>query len=361
MGRAPWGVDVTGRDRAISLHQRHMLITGLSDNGKTAAMRALALWVARDPGADLWIADLKGPAGWAMFDGIADRLVIGPTDEHVIAATEMLEDAVVEMQRRFQVGGSHRPLFVVVDEAQVAYMCPAKDPAKRPFGGQSNDARYLGAVRKIHNQGRAVDVTLWEATQDPTNQNLPVLSREGNHVRASLVVGTEAQAKMALGEAAVAGGAAPQELRRGLDKGALVVAGSGLEMEPWEVAVTVRTHYIDDATATQIAKRALIARQKAQQASTPTADPVDDLAAILAALRGEERVRTTAVLARLVADRPDRYRPWTAATLTAVLTAAGAPPRKRSTMKVSRTDLLAAIVARDAHQTGAMAGGPIRG
>lgn len=49
------------------------------------------------------------------------------------------------------------------------------------------------------------------------------------------------------------------------------------------------------------------------------------------------------------------------APLLPLLVDAGAPPRKRSTMKVSRTDLLAAIVARDAHQTGAMAGGPIRG
>ncbi|PWS48510.1 hypothetical protein DLE01_26850, partial [Streptomyces sp. FT05W] len=39
----------------------------------------------------------------------------------------------------------------------------------------------------VHNQGRAVDVTLWEGTQDPTDQNLPKLVREGAHTRASLV------------------------------------------------------------------------------------------------------------------------------------------------------------------------------
>ena len=75
------------------------------------------------------------------------------------------------------------------------------------------------AARKIHNQGRAVNVLLWQGTQDPTDQNLPKLVREGAHIRASLALGTESQARMALGDKAVDGGAAPHLLRPGLDKG----------------------------------------------------------------------------------------------------------------------------------------------
>ena len=48
-GRAPWGQDLRGDAAALSLYQRHLLITGLSNQGKTAALRALALWLALDP------------------------------------------------------------------------------------------------------------------------------------------------------------------------------------------------------------------------------------------------------------------------------------------------------------------------
>ncbi|RSS84750.1 ATP-binding protein, partial [Streptomyces sp. WAC05950] len=42
-GRAPWGQDLRGDGALISLYQRMLLITGLSNQGKTAALRALAL------------------------------------------------------------------------------------------------------------------------------------------------------------------------------------------------------------------------------------------------------------------------------------------------------------------------------
>ncbi len=54
---------------------------------------------------------------------------------------------------------------------------------------------------------------LWEGTQEPAGQNLPELVREGAHIRVSPVLGTESQARTALGDKAVNGGAAPHLLR----------------------------------------------------------------------------------------------------------------------------------------------------
>ncbi len=146
-----------------------------------------------------------------MFDGLATVLIQGPTDDHVIEATEMIEDGVSEMERRLQAppGTTFPPLILLVDEAQVAFMCPLVDADKRPYGGSKATSRYFMAARKIHNQGRAVNVLLWQGTQDPTDQNLPKLVREGAHTRAALALGTESQARMALGDKAVDGGAAP--------------------------------------------------------------------------------------------------------------------------------------------------------
>ena len=157
-----------------------------------------------------------------MFDGLATVLIEGPTDDHVIAVTEMVEDAVKEMERRLQSPqGQHVPRRS--SSSSTRRRSPtARAPwttDKRPYGGTKATSRYFQAVKAIHDQGRAVNVTTVEGTQDPTNENLPKLSREGNHIRASLVVGTESQAKMALGDTPVDGGAAPHKLRQGLDKG----------------------------------------------------------------------------------------------------------------------------------------------
>lgn len=72
------GQDLRGDAAAISLYQRHLLVTGLSNQGKTAALRALALWLALDRNVEFWIADLKGIGDWAVFEGIAKMLIEGP-------------------------------------------------------------------------------------------------------------------------------------------------------------------------------------------------------------------------------------------------------------------------------------------
>ncbi|MEC4018865.1 FtsK/SpoIIIE domain-containing protein [Streptomyces sp. H27-D2] len=372
-GRAPWGQDLRGDAALISLKQRMMLITGLSNQGKTASLRALALWLAFDATVEFRMADLKGVGDWRMFDGIATTLIQGPTDEHVMNATQMLEGGVEEMARRIELveqSGSNegvtrdmartdrrfRPIVFIVDEAQVAYGSSAVGKDKRPYGGSKATSRYFQAVKKIHDQGRAVNVTLWEGTQDPTNENLPKRSREGNHIRASLVLGTESQAYMALGEQAVNGGAAPHKLRQGLDKGTLVVAGDGLQLAPGQASVTVRTHFIDGKEAAQIADRAKAQRARVTTAGTAAGDDgerLDPLADIAAVLADESRMRTQEVLQLLAERNPGEYRSWKFGDLATVLDGAGAGAHKSGgVMVVGRDRVLAALAARPAEDAG---------
>lgn len=308
-GRAPWGQDLRTDPLGISLYQRHLLITGLSNQGKTRAMLSLALWLAHDPRVEFWLADLKGLAGedWHVFEGIATEpyFIRGPTDDHVRQATEMLEAAVAEMNRRLQDGGSWDPLIVIVDEEQVAFMCPEKDVDGRPYGGTKATSRYFRAARAIHNQGRAVDVLLWDGVQDPTDQNLPKLVREGAHIRATTVLGTEEQARMALGDKAVNGGAAPHMLRPGLDKGVLVVAGDGAPLKPGQSSVTVRTHYVNDEEAQMLAQR-VKARRRARTRIELERDLLTDVADCL---DGQETVRAPDMAQRLRRLAPG-YQPY---------------------------------------------------
>ncbi|MGW0626451.1 ATP-binding protein [Streptomyces sp. NPDC002758] len=326
-GRAPWGVTLRGDPALVTLHQKHVLVTGLSNQGKTASLRALALWLALDPRVEFHIADLKGIGDWRMFLGLATVLIEGPTDAHVMDATHMVEEGFEEMQRRILAGkGSDcPPLILIVDEAQVAYGSGAKGPDGRPYGGEKATSRYFQAVKGIHDQGRAVNVTIWEGTQDPTNQNLPKRSREGNHIRASLVLGTESQAKMALGDTPVDKGAAPHKLRLGLDKGQLVVAGEGLKMAADQVSENVRTHFIDDDAAEEIVSRAKAMRSGVTtlRAVQPDEDrdPLADLATVI--LANEERVRTPEVIHRLKNLAPSFYKDWDGGRLRRVLTDQG--------------------------------------
>ncbi|MEU1692764.1 FtsK/SpoIIIE domain-containing protein [Streptomyces hirsutus] len=350
-GRAPWGQDLRGDAATLSLYQRHLLITGLSNQGKTVALRSLALWLALDKSVQFLMGDLKGVGDWAMFDDLADVLIQGPTDEHVIQVTEMVESAVDEMNRRIQAppGTQFPPLIVLVDEAQVAFMCPAKDEEKRPYGGSKANSRYFMAVRKIHNQGRAVNVLMWQGTQDPTNENLPKLVREGAHTRASLALGTESQARMALGDKAVDSGAAPNLLRPGLDRGTLVVASDGITIPAGQSSITVRTHYIDDAAATAITDRAKALRDGVTTLHTHDRgaehDPLADIAAVIG---DAPRVRTKDVLARLSTRNADAYGGWSFINLKRVLDDADASPYKSDgVMVVARDRVARALTNRD--------------
>jgi len=350
-GRAPWGQDLRGDAALMSLFQRHLLVTGLSNQGKTASLRALALWLCLDTSVEFRIGDLKGVGDWDMFDGLATVLIQGPTDDHVIEVTEMVEAGVDEMERRLMAppGTVFPPLVLIVDEAQVAFMCPVVGPDKRPYGGTKATSRYFMAARRIHNQGRAVNVTLWQGTQDPTDQNLPKLVREGAHIRASLVLGTESQARMALGDKAVDGGAAPHLLRQGLDKGTLVVTGDGIKLTPGQSSMTVRTHFINDAEAAAITDRAKALRAGVTTLSlVPSGEAVDALADIAAVLGDAPRLRTQEVLAKLAAANPGEYREWTFADLRQVLEPLGAAPSKfQGIMHVARDRVLRALGDRD--------------
>jgi S-DNA-T family DNA segregation ATPase FtsK/SpoIIIE len=359
-GRAPWGQDLRGDAAALSLYQRHLLITGLSNQGKTVALRSLALWLALDKSVRFLMGDLKGVGDWAMFDGLADTLIQGPTDEHVIQVTEMVEGAVDEMNRRLMAppGTQFPPLIVLVDEAQVAFMCPAKDDDKRPYGGSKANSRYFMAVRKIHNQGRVVNVLMWQGTQDPTNENLPKLVREGAHTRASLALGTESQARMALGDKAVDGGAAPNLLRPGLDRGTLVVASDGIAMPAGQASITVRTHYVDDDGATAITDRAKALRDGVTTLTViergEDRDPLADIASVVGTA---ERVRTKDVLSRLGTLNADAYGGWSFIDLKRVLDGTGAEPYKSDgVMVVSRDRLTAALANRDGDGSASAAG-----
>lgn len=368
-GRAPWGQDLRGDVAALSMFQRHILLTGASNQGKTAALRALMLWAALDPTAEFWLADLKGVGDWRMFDGLATVLIQGPTDAHVAEACDMVEDGVTEMERRLmkleqsgatdgvtremarKPGSGFHPLFIVVDESQVAFMCPSKDGAGRPYGGTKATSVFFMGCRKILNQGRAVNVHLVLGTQDPTDANLPKLVREAFHIRGALFLGTESQAKMALGETPVDQGAAPHKLRMGLDKGTLVVVGDGIPLAPGQSSITVRSHFVSGKDAIAIADRAKALRKPVTTRSGAEKVEQRDLLLDVESVLGfdETLVKSSEIIIRLRDLDSEAYEGWTQNRLSSELEPDAVIPRKTKdgTMHVDHAEVRAAIEARE--------------
>jgi S-DNA-T family DNA segregation ATPase FtsK/SpoIIIE len=154
---------------------------------------------------------------------------------------------------------------------------------------------------------------------------------------------------MALGDKAVDGGAAPNLLRPGLDRGTLVVASDGITIPAGQSSITVRTHYIDDDAATTITDRAKALRDGVTTLHAIERDAEPDRLADIAAVIGDAaRVRTQDVLKRLALRNADAYGKWSFLDLKRVLDGTGAEPYKSDgVMVVARDRVARALANRD--------------
>ncbi|MCA1704950.1 MAG: ATP-binding protein, partial [Actinobacteria bacterium] len=258
--RLPWGVTMRAEQIMVGMLQKHWLIGATSKQGKSTVLRLLALGLALDPTVELHVADLKGDGDWSMFKPRAATLIEGSADEHAEATTEMLERGVAEVARRYDAkrtvgivgaiprelsrrrGSGFHPIYLIVDECQVLYGAP------HPIGGAKDDARAWRAAKKLHDQARAVNVHLLQATQRPDDRTLPARVREGAHVRCALNVPNHETAKMILADAADRG-ARPQDLRPGADAGTVVATGEVEDIPKGQAFAIVRTHYVSTKDA----------------------------------------------------------------------------------------------------------------
>ena len=330
----PFGVTMRSEHVGVSMLQRHWLIGATSKQGKTTVVRLLALGLALDPTVELRIADLKGDGDWTMFAPRATVLIEGQGDENEWATCRMLEDLVEEYKDRYErkrqlgikgpitrelsrrKGSGFHPIYAIVDECQVLYGAPP------PVGGKKDDSRAWKAAKAIHDQARAVNIHLIQATQRPDDRTLPVQVREGAHVRLALYVPNETTARMVLADA-VDRGARPQDLRPGLDRGKIVLTGDIDAIPEGQAFLLLQTHYVATEQAYQVIERAMEILTRHGRTVEPTVEieaqvERDFLTDLEVAMQGEVRTRTTVLLARL-AQIDVTYEGWDYQRLTAEL------------------------------------------
>jgi len=363
--RVPWGVTMRSDQVSVGMLQKHWLIGGNSNEGKTATLRLLALGLSLDVTVELRIADLKGDGDWRMFKPRAATLIEGSSSERCTETVEMLEWAVGEVRRRYdkktdagivgpiprelsrREGSGFHPVWVFVDEAQILYAEP------HPIGGTKDDARAVKAAKFLHDQARAVNVHLMQGTQRPDDRTLPARVREGAHVRGSLFVSKAETAQMILGDAADRG-ARPQDLRSGADAGTVVVTGPLEDIPKGQAFIIVRTHYVNTKDAYGVVERAMVLLRKSGRSVGPILDAdedteaVDHLANIAAVMDGQARMHTHGVLKRLAELDRVEYESWTFTDLKAAMAAEGVSARKlHGVMTVVADDVTQALASRD--------------
>jgi S-DNA-T family DNA segregation ATPase FtsK/SpoIIIE len=344
--RLPWGVTMRAEQITVGMLQKHWLIAATSKQGKSSVLRLLALGLSLDPTIELRIADLKGDGDWSMFAPRAVVLIEGSADEHALATVEMLEGAVTEVARRYDAkraagivgdiprdvsrrkGSGFHPIYLIVDECQVLYGAP------HPIGGVKDDARAWRAAKKLHDQARAVNVHLLQATQRPDDRTLPARVREGAHVRCALNVPNHETARMILADAADRG-ARPQDLRPGADAGTVVATGEVEDIPNGQAFAIVRTHYVPTKQAYTVIIRAMaIIERTGRGISTDEAtepEPARDLLADVATvLDGSGKQRSADVLHQLRARWETAYGDWSAQQFATALENHGVEVKKRS-------------------------------
>jgi S-DNA-T family DNA segregation ATPase FtsK/SpoIIIE len=344
--RLPWGVTMRAEQITVGMLQKHWLIGATSKQGKSTVLRLLALGLALDPTVELYVADLKGDGDWSMFKPRVVTLIEGSTDADAEATAEMLEWAVEEVARRYDAkraagivgaiprevsrrkGSGFHPIYLFVDECQVLYGAP------HPIGGAKDEARAWRAAKKLHDQARAVNVHLLQATQRPDDRTLPARVREGAHVRCALNVPNHETAKMILADAADRG-ARPQDLRPGADAGTVVATGEVEDIPNGQAFAIVRTHYVSTKDAYTVISRAMAILNRAGR-TLITNHPADSeparnlLADVQTVMDGNDKLRSTDVLYQLRARWEPTYGGWSAQHFATALEDCGVEIKKRS-------------------------------
>jgi S-DNA-T family DNA segregation ATPase FtsK/SpoIIIE len=205
---------------------------------------------------------------------------------------------------------------------------------------------------KVVKKARKCGITLIFATQSPTAASIPKDLTRNCSNGVALAVADQVANDGLLGSGKYRQGIRATELRPGEDRGTAVTIG--LTANQFELVNGFYVAYDEDRDdLTPIITRAMalldgatVPASVGPDSEEDTEAAADHLGDIYAALRGEARVRTQIVLARLAERNPGEYEDWTFQNLAEALAAHGLAAGKSDGIKVVR----AADVARALHE-----------
>jgi S-DNA-T family DNA segregation ATPase FtsK/SpoIIIE len=352
----PCGRSQRGQVLDAPILERNYIIGGMPGQGKSTWIRTLCLGCVLDPTVELKVFVFASNPDFDPFTPRLSRYIKGDEDEAIEAGLAELRWLREEVTRRGKllerhgaakitrrladrVSGLH-PMVVVFDEAHELF-------EHSIFGTEAGQLAI-----KVVKKARKCGITLIFATQSPTAASIPKDLTRNCSNGVALAVADQVANDGLLGSGKYRQGIRATELRPGEDRGTAVTIG--LTANQFELVNGFYVAYDEDRDdVTPVITRAMALLDGAgvpasvdPDSERDTEPAADHLADIHAALRGEARVRTQVVLARLAERNPGEYEDWTFGNLAEALAAHGLTARKSDGIKVVR----AADVARALHE-----------
>lgn len=344
----PLGWDPRGTLVEITLMYSNLLVGGIPGSGKTSAALAVALGVALDPTAELWVYELKGSGDLGSVRPVCHRYVSGDDDEDVEATVEGLRSANAEQRRRKKfIQGlptsevpegrrTSRELAAKYPEQNLEPMVVIIDEAQELFTHEEHGKEAEALCARLIKKARAYGIILVLLTQDPDAKSLPPSVSRNAGTRFCLAVMDWRANNNVLGTSAYA---------RGLRANTISAkeVGTGIlakQRDSW----TARAAFIKQTEADEIGKRALALRTAAGTLSGEAAGEQvahEDASTIVDHLRaiwpeGASAVHSHRLVEALAAYRADLYETW----LDTDRPLGEMGPEERDRVKVARSTAL---------------------
>lgn len=370
----PFGQDARGNRVAVPVMWQSMFFGGLPRRGKTFSQRLLTAAGLLDAYVRHYVADGKGGADWKAMKAVAHRLVMGAEDDAIEALKAMLQELLVEMERRFallrDLPTSVCPEGKLTPEIMVKYNLPVIfvtiDELQEYFTAMEREDReqVINDLCRVARRGPAAGFVSNFASQRPDAESVPPKLREIITIRYSTQVVDRTSSDMVLGKGKAAQGADASVLSEDHKGVGVLVTGPAS-------FVTVRADYLDGTGFAALCAKGRALREAAGQL---TGDAAGDVTAaadaagmtvapivsdVLEVMRHSPRMFTTDLLAGLVNLDEDTYGDLNAERLAADLEAAGVK-RTSKQVKISgangagyqRRDIEAAVPAEILLSTG---------
>jgi S-DNA-T family DNA segregation ATPase FtsK/SpoIIIE len=324
----PFGLDARGVLVTLPLIWSSMLIGSIPRQGKTVAMRTIAMAAALDPFVKCVFFDGKGGKDFKVFELLAHRYGSGVRRAVVEHLVEVLQELVEEMERRYErfqtlpddvcPDGKITEAISRNKRLDMPLICIFVDEIQRYLQHKEHGKTILELLAELAKVGPAAGIMLIAATQRPDAKVIPEELRANFSVRFALKTMSYQASNVILGPSASKAGLDASTLLR-QHKGVGILLGSDDGELAERGAQRVRTHWHDLPVARQIAERGRQLRIDAGTLSgvaagevlvqeRPVATLLDDILA--AFLPGEERLWSEAICSRLAEANPDIYSGW---------------------------------------------------
>lgn len=357
----PIGITQRGDVVLMPIAGSNAVFGGQPGQGKSNAVRVAVAGVALDPLCEIRVHVFALNGDFDAYQPRLSRYEKGATAEHVASATEHLQQLYDEVGRRegrlAELGAKKLTRAIAEKHPDMRPMLVGFSECHELFSHAEHGKLAADLAINVVKRGRKTGLSTVFDTQSSRADAIPSQLVENVGFNGCFAVKTWRSNDGFLGDGSFQAGIRATELRFNVDRGTMVATGATDEL--FEI---VRTFFIkvdDDAgwdQATEIIERAmaqLAPGTPVEGAATPAApadpqaDPLADIAAVLAGLK---RLRTQEVLQQLTERDRGTYASWTPGQLKAYLADQDPPVRivkdSDGRMSVRAADVHAALTAR---------------